>query len=91
MATVGVAMPVKAPQPSFKPLINELPKASTTKDDFDPEKHICFKEPSKVYTMKDINLLRILESHLSLSPNHFSYSPRKLSCECVKKYSAKKF
>lgn len=56
MATADVMAPVEAAKPSYLPLIKQAMSKVVGKDDFNPDKHISFKPPSKVYTMKDLNL-----------------------------------
>ena len=41
---------------SAEPLIEHYDGPKLVREDFDPKKHIDFKPPSKVYTMKDLDL-----------------------------------
>lgn len=55
MATVGVqAQPAMPKAPNFKPIIENVAAKSKTSQEFDPKKHIQFKEPSEIIMMKDI-------------------------------------
>ncbi|KZF24607.1 hypothetical protein L228DRAFT_100083 [Xylona heveae TC161] len=60
MATAGVLPPPSsARRPSFKPIIEAAGSKSTAKvgsSEFNPEKHLTFEPPSKVYKMADIGL-----------------------------------
>jgi len=50
------AADVKAMNPAFEPLIQPPIAQALSTDDFDPMKHIDFSPPSKIYTMRDLNL-----------------------------------
>ena len=42
--------------PGFQPVINGMSDQNLSTDDFDPQKHIDFKSPSKIHTMADLKL-----------------------------------
>ena len=55
MAIAAVLPASQQSKPTFTPIIVQ-PKLEVTKCDFDPKRHLEFKDPSKVYTMKDLGL-----------------------------------
>ena len=58
--------------------------ADLTADDFDPQKHLAFKKPSKIWSMKDISLP---ENH-GISPIAVSEPFRLFSDEAVRRMRA---
>lgn len=55
MATAALA-PDRAVRPTFEPIIQEATPIVQSTGNFDPQKHIKFTPPSKVYTMQDLGL-----------------------------------
>ena len=55
MATAAVLPASEQIKPPFTPIIVQ-PKLKVAKCDFDPKRHLEFKDPSKVYTMRDLGL-----------------------------------
>ena len=58
MATADVIAPSSAFKSDWRgtPLIQNSAIKTHGSDDFDPKKHLAFRPPSKVYSMKDIGL-----------------------------------
>ena len=56
VAAADVMMPLKTINPAFEPLIQPISAQAISTDAFDPKKHIGFSPPSKIYTMRDLNL-----------------------------------
>ena len=67
MATAVVLPPSKAMRPSFEPIIQGEILSRRCNVSFDPEKHLAFTPPSKIYTMKDLNLDDIGVSPIAVS------------------------
>lgn len=56
MATAALLVPDRAARPIFEPIIQEATLNLQSTETFNPEKHINFTPPSKIYTMLDIGL-----------------------------------
>ncbi|KAI1083052.1 hypothetical protein F5B20DRAFT_568806 [Whalleya microplaca] len=56
MAAAAVLPASSAVKPSWTPIITASQKAKVGKDDFNPSRHLAFKEKPKVYTMKELGL-----------------------------------
>jgi hypothetical protein len=56
MAVADIMLPLKETKSGFEPLIESSNGAVLSTDDFDPKKHLNFCPPSKIHTMRDINL-----------------------------------
>ena len=56
MASADVLATHRATKALVEPLIQHHDTSGLAKDDFDPQKHLDFKAPTKVYTMKDLEL-----------------------------------
>ena len=57
MDTATRAMPNSIPKnPSLVPVIEDQQTLKAADGDFDPERHLAFKAPERVYTMKDLCL-----------------------------------
>lgn len=75
MATAAVLASSKAMRPNFEPIIQGEIAPKTCNVAFDPEKHLAFAPPSKVYTMKDLNLDDIGVSPIAVSEPFPLFSP----------------
>lgn len=56
MATAAFLVPERTARPTFEPIIQEATLDVQSTETFNPEKHVNFIPPSKVYTMQDIGL-----------------------------------
>lgn len=56
MAAANVMSLLKESVPGFQPVIDGTTEKNLGTDEFDPNKHIDFKFPSKVHTMSDLKL-----------------------------------
>lgn len=54
MATAAVKPASVDPKPNWIPIIKVPDLSQLGNDDFSPARHLSFKEPPKVYTMKDL-------------------------------------
>ena len=56
MAAADIAPFAVDPKPSFQPIIVEPQQTNLGKDEFNASKHLAFKKPPKVWSMKDLGL-----------------------------------
>lgn len=75
MATAGVLPPSNAMRPRFEAIIQGGTSSRRYNGAFDPEKHLAFIPPSKIYTMKDLNLDDIGVSPVAVSEPFPLFSP----------------
>ncbi|OJD32357.1 ubiquitin-conjugating enzyme e2 [Diplodia corticola] len=55
MATVATQRPTTLPRPSFKPIIQDAVAGKKTSGiEFNPSKHLGYKEPEQIWSMEDI-------------------------------------
>lgn len=80
MASAAVLPLSKSTRPSFEPIIQGGISKNDCNATFDPDRHLAFKAPAKVHTMKELGLEDMGVSPVAVSEPFPLFSPEAIRC-----------